>query len=254
MTTVSAKNRSDYTVFLPRDIPLEMVKVEGGTFSMGSEKNNREKQVHEVSVPDFYIGKYPVTQEQWAAVMGNNPARFRGKTHPAEQVSWEDIQIFLKKLNQLTDGAFRLPSEAEWEYAAGGGEQIRMDAARGGKYNQGLQYAGSNKLKEVGWHEKNSNGQTQPVGLKQPNELGIYDMSGNVREWCADHWHDNYEGAPVDGSAWVEGGDKDRRVVRGGSWFNYDNFCRPSDRYMVNSDDRNFITGFRLARHCPPKL
>ena len=270
MTTVSAKNRSDYTVFLPRDIPLEMVKVEGGTFSMGSEKNNREKPVHEVSVPDFYIGKYPVTVRQYLAFVkdtdshhpewmeeGNeyniktgsdNHYKKIGKalTHPGcpiVGVSWENAVAFCEWISSKYDAMeFRLPSEAEWEYAA-----------RGGKYNQGLQYAGSSKLKEVGWYNKNSNGQTQPVGLKQPNELGIYDMSGNVWEWCADHWHDNYEGAPVDGSAWVEGGDEYERVVRGGSWNHIDNYCRPSDRIRNGTDLRYDYIGFRLARYYPPE-
>jgi formylglycine-generating enzyme required for sulfatase activity len=249
MTSLSAKNRSDYTVLLPNDISLEMVKVEGGTFMMGSEEREREKPIHEVKVPDFHIGKHPVTQEQWVAVMGDNPARFRGRAHPVEQVSWDDTQAFLKKLNQLTGEIFRLPSEAEWEYAARGGKQIRMDAARGGKNNRGLQYAGSNKLTEVGWYYKNSNGQTQPVGLKLPNELGLFDMSGNVWEWCADHWHENYESAPVDGSAWVTGGEKDRRVVRGGSWSYSGYDCRPSNRLRGSSVVRINSIGFRLARY-----
>ena len=242
MTTVSAKNKSDYTVFLPNHIPLEMVKVEGGTFMMGENNYDDEKPIHEVKVPDFYIGKYPVTQEQWAAVLGNYPAKFRGRAHPVERVRWDDTQAFLKKLNQLTCETFRLPSEAEWEYAA-----------RGGKNNQGLQYAGSNKLKEVGWYNMNSNGQTQPVGLKLPNELGIFDMSGNVWEWCADHWHKNYEGAPVDGSAWVTEGEEDQRVVRGGSWLSDVNYCRPSIRNRFITDDRCNYLGFRLARYHPPE-
>ena len=180
MTTVSAKNKSDYTVFLPNHIPLEMVKVESGTFSMGSEKDNREKPVHEVSVPDFYIGKYPVTVRQYLAFVkdtdshhpewmeegseyniktgSDNHYKKIGKalTHPGcpiVGVSWENAEAFCEWISSKYDAIeFRLPSEAEWEYAAGGGEQIRMDAARGGKYNQGLRYAGSNKLKEVGWY------------------------------------------------------------------------------------------------------
>ncbi|MCR9053799.1 MAG: formylglycine-generating enzyme family protein [Phaeodactylibacter xiamenensis] len=238
MTTTSTQNKSDYDVLLPGGTKIEMVEVEGGTFMMGSEEREREKPIHEVKVPNFHIGKHPVTQEQWVAVMGDNPARFRGRAHPVDRVRWHDTQAFLKKLNQLVNEAFRLPSEAEWEYAA-----------RGGKYNQGLQYAGSKKLKEVGWYDENSNGQTQPVGLKLPNELGIFDMSGNVWERCADHWHENYEGAPVDGSAWITGGEKHRRVVRGGSWDDYDGSCRPSLRYWYLTNNRNFNIGFRLARY-----
>ncbi|WP_282776074.1 formylglycine-generating enzyme family protein [Phaeodactylibacter xiamenensis] len=242
MVTTSIQNKSEYKVILPGNIELEMVKVEGGTFMMGGNNYDDEKPIHEVKVPNFHIGKHPITQEQWAAVMGNYPARFRGRAYPVEQVSWDGTQAFLKKLNQLTGKTFRLPSEAEWEYAA-----------RGGKYNQGLQYAGSNKLKEVGWYDNNSNGQTQPVGLKLPNELGIFDMSGNVWEWCADLWHENYEGAPVDGSAWVTEGEKNRRVVRGGSWYGFDLYCRPSGRFRYVTDFRNYYFGFRLARYHPPE-
>ncbi len=266
MTTTSTQNKSSHTVILPGDIPLEMVKVEGGTFMMGSEAYDREKPVHEVSVSDFYIGKYPVTVGQYLAFIketdSHHPewmeegSKYNIKTgsdehykqigkalthpnHPIVGVSWEDAMAFCQWMSEKSDGIkFRLPSEAEWEYAA-----------RGGKYNQGLRYAGSNKLKEVGWYSKNSNGQTQRVGLKLSNELGLYDMNGNVWEWCADHWHEKYEGAPNDGSAWIEGGEKERRVVRGGSWSFIDNVCRPSNRGGFDAIDRYFDIGFRLARY-----
>ncbi|WP_282776071.1 formylglycine-generating enzyme family protein [Phaeodactylibacter xiamenensis] len=235
-----------YEEHLPGGMSFEMIKVEGGTFKRGEEQQL-------VTVPGFYIGKYPVTQAVWTAIMKENPSYFKGINHPVERVNWEDVQAFLKNLYGLTGEKYRLPSEAEWEYAARGGEQIRMDAARGGKSNQGLQYAGSNKLKEVGWSRSNSNGQTQPVGLKLSNELDLYDMSGNVWEWCADHWHENHEGAPVDGSAWITGGNKDRRVVRGGSWIDDDNDCRPSYRDRYNTNNRLNYIGFRLARYHPPE-
>lgn len=213
---------------------------------MGNEEFDSAKPVHEVSLSDFHIGKYPVTVRQYLAFVketdshhpewmdegsvyniktGNeNHYKKLGKAlmhpdHPIVGVSWKDAVAFCEWMNNQCEGKkFRPPSEAEWEYAARGGRHILMDAGRGGKNNQGLQYAGSNKLKEVGWYSKNSNGQTQRVGLKQPNELGLYDMSGNVWEWCADYWHENYEGAPAGGSVWMTGGDKDSRVVRGGSW------------------------------------
>ncbi|WP_353484869.1 SUMF1/EgtB/PvdO family nonheme iron enzyme, partial [Haliscomenobacter sp.] len=154
----------------------ELVLVPGGTFMMGSddpEAYDDEKEIHAVTLPDFAIGKYPVTQALWAAIMGDNPANFQGANRPVEQVSWEDAQRFLQKLNATdtrlaADQHFRLPSEAEWEYAA-----------RGGQKSEGYRYTGSNVLDEVGWYNQNSHGQTQPVGLKLPNELGICDMSGN---------------------------------------------------------------------------
>jgi formylglycine-generating enzyme required for sulfatase activity len=220
-----------YEEHLPGGVSFEMIKVEGGTFKRGEEQQL-------VTVPDFYIGKYPVTQAVWTAIMKENPSHFKGINHPVEQVSWDNVQVFLKKLYGLTGEKYRLPSEAEWEYAA-----------RGGKNNQGLQYAGSNKLKEVGWYNMNSNSQTQPVGLKLPNELGIFDMSGNVWEWCADHWHENYEGAPLDGSVWITGWNKNRRVVRGGSWFGIDLNCRPSDRNWNYANYRDDDVGFRLVRY-----
>lgn len=223
---------------LPGGLSFEMVKVVGGPFSMGSTEGEREQPIHELSVPDFWLGKYPVTQELWEAVMGKNPAYFKGKTKPVENVSWDDTQIFLQKLNQITGSTFRLPSEAEWEYAA-----------RGGQDSLNFRYAGSNKLKEVGWYRLNSHEETKPVGLKLPNQLGLYDMSGNVDEWCADHWHKNYKGAPTDGSAWVEGGEKAQRVVRGGAWGINDYYCAVSNRDWNNSGFRFNFIGFRLARY-----
>lgn len=196
--------------------------------------------VHEVTVKDFYFSKYPVTQALWRAVMGDDPPElaFKGSgNRPVERVSWDDAQAFIQKINEQTGERYRLPTEAEWEYAA-----------RGGIYKNGFKYAGSNKLKEVGWYSENSQRETKPVGLKFPNELGLYDMSGNVWEWCQDVWHENYEGAPGDGSTWMEGGEQNRRVVRGGSWYDDSNVCRVAFRHWDSTVVRVSNLGFRLAR------
>lgn len=219
----------------------EMVLVRGGTFQMGSNDYDREKPIHSVTLPDFEIGKYPVTQKFWQEIMGNNPSLFQGCDDcPVEQTFWDDVQEFLKKLNQKYPGKnYRLPSEAEWEYAACGGSR-----------NKGFTYAGSNDIDEVAWYDKNSSGKTHPVGSKKANELGIYDMSGNVLEWCQDVWHGNYQGAPGDGSAWDGGSKGDLRVLRGGSWLSDPDFCRAAARYWNSPTLRyNTIFGFRLARH-----
>ncbi len=229
-----------YTETLPDGTSFEMIKIEGGSFMMGNNESEygEEKPAHRVTVPDFHLAKYPVTQGLWNQVMGaeNNRSEFQGLDRPVERVSWDDTKVFLDKLNKQTNKNFRLPSEAEWEYAA-----------RGGKYSKDCIYAGSNKLKEVGWYNANSHGETKPVGLKLPNELGLYDMSGNVWEWCADVWHKNYDDAPQDGSAWLSGGEQARRVVRGGSWYGYVYNCRVSNRSRYFIDYGYFNIGFRLA-------
>mgnify|MGYP001804168081 CR=1 FL=1 len=163
-------------------ISENMVFVKGGTFNMGSnDGRDIEKPLHEVQVGDFYIGKYEVTQAQWRRIMGNSPSSFNNCDDcPIESVSWNDIQRFLKKLRKQTGQKYRLPTEAEWEYAA-----------RGGNKSKGFTYAGSNALADVAWYDSNSGNKTQPVGQKAPNELGIYDMSGNVWEWCTD-WYGEY--------------------------------------------------------------
>ncbi len=170
-------------ITLPSGPSFEMIYVEGGDFMMGNDRAiyEWEKPAHPVKVSPFYMGKYQVTQALWQAVMGNNPSNFKGENRPVEQVSWLDVQDFIKKLNLvLPEGnrGFRLPTEAEWEFAA-----------RGGIYSQGYDYCGSDKLKQVGWYTENSNKETHDVGLLLANELGLYDMSGNVFEWCED-WFD----------------------------------------------------------------
>ena len=238
---------------LPSRVSFEMIYVEGGNFLMGNQEKDafdHEIPVHKVTLPGFYIGKYPVTQAIWKVVMGkeNNPSEFRGDDLPIETISWNDTQEFLEKLNELIGKEYRLLSESEWEYAA-----------RGGQKSQGYKYAGSNKLKEVGWYGDNSYGATKPVGLKYPNELGIYDMSGNVFEWVEDQWHDDYKGGPEDGSAWMKkkrgflGLGKERedtdayRVIRGGSWLSDARHCRVAFRNIYGPAHRDSVVGFRLG-------
>lgn len=218
---------------------LKMVLVEGGTFYMGSEEAEafeREKPLHKVEVCSFCLGKYLVTQDLWVRVMKENPSRFQGANRPVEQVSWEDIQVFIKKLNKLTGQSYRLLTEAEWEYAA-----------RGGQQSQGHKYAGSNKLKDVGWYAENSYGETKPVGQKYPNEIGIHDMSGNVDEWVEDQWHETYGRAPRDGSAWLGSRQNANRVIRGGSWGKDASSCRVSYRGYHDQSGRHSFIGFRLG-------
>ena len=213
--------------YLQKKLPDTMVFVEGGTFQMGGNIGSYDKPIHKVSVKDFYIGKYPVTQAQWKKVMGDNKNRsyFKGDDLPVEGVSWRNAQAFIAKLNEMTGLNYRLPTEAEWEYAA-----------RGGGKSKNYEYSGSNDLAKVGWYVKNSGRKTQPVGSLAPNELGLYDMSGNVWEWCEDDWHDNYENAPDDGSAWVNEPRGSSRVLRGGSWSGNSEHCRVAIRHYIHSE------------------
>ncbi len=213
----------------------EMVFVQGGRFRMGSKDIWNAKPVHEVELDDFYIGKYPVTQAQWKAVMGENPSSFKGDDRPVEEVSWEDAQGFIRKLNSLTGKSFRLPTEAEWEYAA-----------RGGQKGRGYTYSGSDNLHDVGWFEDNSGDETHPVGRKKANELGIYDMSGNVYEWCSD-WYDDdyYEKSPRRNPQGPATGSL--RLYRGGGWFSSPGICRCAHRLYYFPGSRRNIIGFRLV-------
>lgn len=231
---------------------FEMIPIEGGPFRMGSPQGAEdayedEYPDHDVIVSDFCLGRYPVTQALWRAValaapefdLELDPSFQKGEERPVENVSWNDIkEKFLPALEKLTGRSFRLPTEAEWEYAA-----------RGGKYHaEGFVYAGSDKLREVGWYDANSGNETQPVGLLYPNALDLYDMSGNVWEWCEDDWHDNYDGAPGDGSAWIDGPDRgDHRVQRGGSYWYEARNCRVAYRRLDGPATRNRNFGFRLA-------
>ena len=223
-----------------REIRSQMVRVEGGSFVMGCTPEQKkcdpdESPARRVQIASFEIGKYEVTQELWQAVMGENPSAFDDCPRcPVETVSWDDIQKFLRKLNEA-GAAYRLPSEAEWEYAA-----------RGGQRSRGHQYPGSNDWAEVAWYYENSNNRTHPVGQKKKNELGLLDMPGNVREWVQDCWHDSYAGAPSDGRAWEEGNCA-RRMVRGGSWYGKPNYVRSANRFWYTTYFRNNNLGFRLA-------
>lgn len=222
-------------------LEFDMIFVEGGTLLMGGadpDAYDDEKPVHKVRLPGFFISKYPVTQALWKAVLnGDDPSYFKGDLRPVEQVSWVDIaERFLPELIRRTDKNYRLPTETEWEYAV-----------RGGKYSEGYLYAGSDKLSEVGWYKENSGMETREVGLLYPNELGIFDMSGNVWEWVEDHWHDHYKGAPTDGSAWLGQGKGAHRVYRGGYWGSLARVCRASYRYHDSPGYRNRLLGFRLT-------
>jgi formylglycine-generating enzyme required for sulfatase activity/low affinity Fe/Cu permease len=222
-----------------------MIDVTGGTFRMGGTEeqgddcDNDERPVHEVTLSSFKIGKYPVTQKQWTRIMGNNPSHnAQGGDYPVESVSWYEVQEFRKRLNVATGGNYRLPTEAEWEYAA-----------RGGKMSKGYKYSGSNEIEKVAWYG-GSEGHTHPVGKKTPNELGIYDMSGNVWEWCSD-WYGDYPATPQEnpqGPLW--GSDHVMRgfdhVMRGGGWHYGAGDCRVSDRGCDTSGDRDLV-GFRLV-------
>lgn len=229
-----------FTHLIPGMDSSELIWVEGGTFTMGSDEYKSEKPNHKVSVPSFAIGKYPVTQELWTVMMGENLSRFIGATRPVERVSWRDTQVFFEKINadsRLQLGQkFRLPTEAEWEYAA-----------RGGHKAGNFRYVGGDKLDEVGWYDDNSHGETKGVGLKLPNELGLYDLSGNVWEWCEDQFHNNYEGAPDDGSAWLGLEDEAFRVLRGGGWGSSPVYCRPSNHGFNPPAYRSDGAGFRVV-------
>ena len=211
-------------------IGIEMVIVKGGTFSMGSDDFG---PIHSVTLSVLNIGKTEVTQAQWKAVMGNNPSYFKGDNLPVESVSWEDVQVFIGKLN-ASGKIYRLPTEAEWEYAAQGGV--------------GQEYAGTNTESSLGsyaWYSANSGSKTQPAGTKEPNQFGLYDMSGNVWEWCSD-WYGSYSSSPQTNPKGPSSGSG--RVLRGGSYINRASLSRVSLRNDYNPGGRINLIGFRLVR------
>ncbi len=220
-------------------VSFDMVLVEGGTFTMGatpeqgSDADSGEKPAHQVTLSSFMIGKYEVTQALWTAVMGSNPSSFKGDNLPVECVSWNDCQTFIKKLNSLTGKNFRLPTEAEWEYAA-----------RGGNKSRGYKYAGSNNIDDVAWYDGNSSSKTHAVGTKQPNELGLCDMNGNVWEWCGDR-KESYRSTSQTNPTGATLGSN--RVSRGGSWHDDARYCRMSDRHGGTPAYSNGHLGLRLA-------
>ena len=220
-------------------ISIDMVRVEAGTFTMGATPEtedpfDNEKPAHQVTLTnDYYIGKYEVTQALWQAVMGNNPSEFKGGNLPVEMVSWDECQEFISKLNSITGKTFRLPTEAEWEYAA-----------RGGKNSRGYQYSGSNKLSKVAWYDGNSGNKTHVVGSKQGNELGIFDMSGNVCEWCQDLYY-NYSSSSKANPTSANSGSY--RVSRGGCLYANAVGCSLSYRLFNSSGYRYYNLGLRLV-------
>ena len=232
------KIESSRETFTINGVSFDMIKVEGGKFWMGAQKmdpsgsnydeeaSECEGPVHQKTVGKFYIGETQVTQELWKAVMGSNPSAFKGLRLPVEQVNWNDCQSFVQKLNTITGRVFRLPTEAEWEFAA-----------RGGNQSVGLIYSGDNTARFVAWYSENSSNTTHPVKQKSPNELGLYDMSGNVWEWTSNNWRNDYSSSE----------DNSCRVLRGGSWHRLARYVRVSFRYNYTPDSRYNFIGLRLA-------
>lgn len=227
---------AQYTI---RPSDIEMVYVEGGAFQMGSDDSDEsaeriENPKHEVSVSDFQIGKYEVDQRLWENIMGTNPSQIKGDSLPVTNVSWNDVQEFIKRLNKITKKKYRLPTEAEWEYAA-----------RGGNRSQGFIYVGSNNPDSVAWHFDNSGRMPHKIGTKQPNELGIFDMGGNIQEWVND-WYGAYTDDPQTNPK----GPKSSgigKILRGGNFLILPEYGRPSYRSVSNPNFRSPFIGFRLA-------
>jgi formylglycine-generating enzyme required for sulfatase activity len=224
-----------FTINISDRVPLDMIAIPGGKFWMGSPDgvgNDSERPRHEVTIAPFFMGKCPITQAQYQAVTGKNPSHFKGENRPVEKVSWHEAIAFCQQLSKMSDRSFRLPSEAEWEYACRSGTETKF-------------YFGETISAEQVNHS-NSNG-TSEVGKFQSNSFGLYDMHGNVWEWCADHWHKNYKGAPIDGSAWIKNADKDFRLLRGGSWYNRPGYCRSAYRHHYSPDRQLSSFGFRVV-------
>ena len=227
-----------YTI---RGVSFNMIKVQGGSFYMGATSEqgtndpvSNEYPVHKVTLSDYYIGETEVTQGLWTVIMGGVvPSVYVGLSRPVENISWDDCITFITRLNQVTGKKFRLPTEAEWEYAA-----------RGGKLSRGYKYSGSNNWEDVAWYCVNSDYSTQNVKTKIPNELGIYDMSGNVFEWCSDVYEDYTEATQNDPQGGTSG---TVRVVRGGAWLSPSDKCRVSYRYYYCPSGTLDFVGFRLA-------
>ena len=226
-------------VFSVNGVSFKMIHVEGAKFQMGNKDGLYiEKPIHDVTVSDYHIGETTVTQALWMAVMGNNPSYFKGDNLPIECVCWNDCQVFIGKLNEklehiLSGYRFRLPTEAEWEFASRGGQKSK-------KYN----FSGSNTIDDVGWYENNSNNTTHPVKSKSPNELGLYDMSGNVWEWCEDFYGDYRSSSQINPKGSSSGS---YRVLRGGCWNNPSSLCRITYRGGVSPEGQNNTYSFRLA-------
>lgn len=237
---------------------FEMMQIPAGHFKMGSPStetghDESEEPRHEVDIQEFWLGKFPVTQAEWTIVsqfpqvsieLKSHPALFSGEQRPVESISWHEAVEYCKRLSNYSKRTYRLPTEAEWEYACRAGtttpfhfgETITSDLAN---------YAGSETYGDGPKGEFRE--ETTDVGTFPPNAYGLHDMHGNVLEWCADHWHDNYKGAPFYGQAWIEDGDDSKRVARGGSWFNYPANCRSACRYYITPAARDDSFGFRVV-------
>lgn len=238
----TSNNIQDTTIVTVHRVSFKMIKVHGGTFTMGAtseqgnDANSDEKPAHQVTLSDYYIGQTEVTQALWDAVMDNNPSHFTGDMNrPVENVSYGDCQTFISKLNKLTDKTFRMPTEAEWEFAA-----------RGGIKSQSYKYAGSNDIKEVAWYKDNAGDKPHPVATKKANELGLYDMSGNVSEWCRDKYSSYSSDPQTNPTNYYSGY---YLVYRGGDYVNRDYTCRVSSRHYASNPSNNacFNIGIRLA-------
>ena len=248
---------------LGEDVGLDMILIPGGTFTMGSpedepERSEDEGPQHEVNISSFFMGRHPVTQAQWRVVAGlpqvnreldPDPAQFKGENHPVERVSWYNAVEFCDRLSQYTRREYRLPSEAEWEYACRSGTKTPF-------------YFGKTLTTDLANYDGNyiyNDGpkgeyreQTTPIDhFKIANAFGLCDMHGNVWEWCQDHWHDTYEGAPADGSAWLSENENDSRIIRGGSWLTLPWSCRSAYRNPDPPDDANDYIGFRVVCLAP---
>jgi formylglycine-generating enzyme required for sulfatase activity len=222
-------------------IDIELVEISEGTFLMGSPAGagayDNEHPQHVVTVPSFLMGKFPITQAQYKAVMGNNPSCFDGEDQPVERVSWNQAVEFCQKLSEQSGKVYRLPSEAEWEYACRAGTTTTYSF-------------GDLSTKTAANYDSKS---TTKVGSFPANDFELSDMHGNVWEWCLDHYHENYKGAPTNGSAWTAGGNSDGRVVRGGSWFNSPWYCRSGHRGWYEPGNNLNIIGFRVVCEMPEK-
>jgi len=222
------------------NLNMKMVYVSGGSFQMGTtleqggDADGDEFPIHTVTLSPYFIGECEVTQEQWQKIMGNNPSYFKGDSNcPVEMVSWEEAQNFCRELSRITGKRYSLPTEAQWEYAA-----------RGGEHNGGTKYSGGDSVDTVAWFVDNSDGSTHAVKQKAPNELGLYDMSGNVYEWCLDWFGDYSSSAQINPTGPSSG---NGRVLRGGGWYFYTRSCRVSNRGSSAPSSRDFFVGFRVV-------
>ena len=262
------RTNKSYTEDLGNGVKLTLMLIPGGAFVMGAPESepqslNRERPQHRVRVTQFLMGRFPVTQAQWRVVadygggrdLNPNPSEFKGDNRPVEKVNWGDAQEFCRRLSRETGKDYRLPTEAEWEYACRAGtetpfyfgETILPELA-----NYRTEYSYSyTEFSYIDNSTAKTRGQTTDVGSFPANDWGLHDMHGNLWEWCEDDYHGSYEGAPDDGSAWVERDrTKTNRVLRGGSWYNIPRYCRSADRYYDSRDSRNNLIGFRVC--CVP--